>query len=138
DDVANDQRRVIYAQRTELMEAEEIGDSIAGIREEVVNDLVERFVPANSVEEQWDLAGLEKQLETDFGFTMELEEWVKQDEHADPERIRANVLAEADRHYEEKVASIGPQIMRHFEKAVMLQQLDVQWKEHLAAMDYLR
>ncbi|HUH00221.1 MAG TPA: preprotein translocase subunit SecA [Gammaproteobacteria bacterium] len=138
DDVANDQRRVIYGQRTELMEAEEIGDSIAGIREEVVNDLVERFVPPNSVEEQWDLAGLEKQLETDFGFTMELEEWVRQDEHADPERIQANVLAEADRHYEEKVASIGPQIMRHFEKAVMLQQLDVQWKEHLAAMDYLR
>jgi preprotein translocase subunit SecA len=138
DDVANDQRRVIYGQRTELMEAEEIGDSVAGIREEVVNDLVERFVPSDSVEEQWDLAGLEKQLETDFGFSMELQEWVKSDENADPQTIAANVLAEADRHYEAKVATIGPQIMRHFEKAVMLQQLDVQWKEHLAAMDYLR
>jgi preprotein translocase subunit SecA len=138
DDVANDQRRVIYGQRTELMEAEEIGDSIAGIREEVINELVERFVPADSVEEQWDLAGLEKQLETDFGFSMELQEWVKSDENADPQTIAANVLAEADRHYEAKVATIGPQIMRHFEKAVMLQQLDVQWKEHLAAMDYLR
>jgi preprotein translocase subunit SecA len=138
DDVANDQRRVIYGQRTELMEAEEIGDSIAGIREEVINDLVERFVPSDSVEEQWDLAGLEKQLETDFGFRMELQEWVKSDENADPQTIAANVLAEADRHYEAKVATIGPQIMRHFEKAVMLQQLDVQWKEHLAAMDYLR
>jgi preprotein translocase subunit SecA len=138
DDVANDQRRVIYGQRTELMEAEEIGDSIAGIREEVVNDLVERFVPSDSVEEQWDLAGLEKQLETDFGFSMALQEWVKSDPSADPQTIAAKVLAEADRHYEAKVEAIGPQIMRHFEKAVMLQQLDVQWKEHLAAMDYLR
>jgi preprotein translocase subunit SecA len=138
DDVANDQRRVIYAQRTELMEAEEIGESIAGIREEVVNELVERFVPANSVEEQWDLEGLEKALETDFGFTMDVADWVKRDEHADPERIAARVLEEADRHYEEKVEKIGAPIMRHFEKAVMLQQLDVQWKEHLAAMDYLR
>jgi preprotein translocase subunit SecA len=138
DDVANDQRRVIYGQRTELMEAEEIGDSIAGIREEVVSELVARFVPPDSVEEQWDLAGLEKQLETDFGFTMELQAWVKQDENATPETIAANVLAEADRRYEAKVQSIGAQIMRHFEKAVMLQQLDVHWKEHLAAMDYLR
>jgi preprotein translocase subunit SecA len=138
DDVANDQRRVIYGQRTELMEAEEIGDAIAGIRQEVVNDLVERFVPANSVEEQWDLAGLEKQLETDFGFTLDIEAWVKADEHADPERIAARVLEEADRRYEDKVEQIGAPIMRHFEKAVMLQQLDVQWKEHLAAMDYLR
>jgi preprotein translocase subunit SecA len=138
DDVANDQRRVIYGQRTELMEAEEIGDSIAGIREEVVREMVARFVPPSSVEEQWDLPGLEKQLETDFGFTMDIEAWVKQDENVDPEAIAANVLAEADRHYEEKVAKIGAPIMRHFEKAVMLQQLDVQWKEHLAAMDYLR
>ena len=138
DDVANDQRRVIYAQRTELMEAEEIGESIAGIRQEVVNDLVERFVPANSVEEQWDLEGLEKSLETDFGFTMDVADWVKRDEHADPERIAARVLEEADRHYEEKVEKIGAPVMRHFEKAVMLQQLDLQWKEHLAAMDYLR
>ena len=138
DDVANDQRRVIYAQRTELMEAEEIGESIAGIRQEVVNALVERFVPANSVEEQWDLEGLEKALETDFGFTMDIAAWVKSDEHADPERIAARVLEEADRHYEDKVEKIGAPIMRHFEKAVMLQQLDLQWKEHLAAMDYLR
>ncbi len=138
DDVANDQRRVIYGQRTELMEAEEIGDSIAGIREEVVNDLVARFVPPDSVEEQWDIAGLEKQLETDFGFRIELEDWVKHDPSADPETIRARVLEEADRHYEHKVEQIGAPVMRHFEKAVMLQQLDVQWKEHLAAMDYLR
>jgi preprotein translocase subunit SecA len=138
DDVANDQRRVIYGQRTELMEAEEIGDSVAGIREEVVNDLVERFVPPDSVEEQWDIAGLEKQLETDFGFRPELETWVKQDSSADPATIRARVLEEADRYYEHKVEQIGAPVMRHFEKAVMLQQLDIQWKEHLAAMDYLR
>jgi preprotein translocase subunit SecA len=81
--------------------------------------------------------GLEKQLETDFGFHGPAE-WVKQDEHADPRPSRARVLEEADRHYEEKVETIGAPIMRHFEKAVMLQQLDVQWKEHLAAMDYLR
>jgi preprotein translocase subunit SecA len=138
DDVANDQRRVIYGQRTELMEAEEIGDSIAGIREEVINDLVAGFVPPDSVEEQWDLVGLEKQLEKDFGVVVELEEWVKQDENANPETIAARVLEEADRYYEDKVEKIGAPVMRHFEKAVMLQQLDVQWKEHLAAMDYLR
>jgi preprotein translocase subunit SecA len=138
DDVANDQRKVIYQQRTELMEAEEIGDSIAGIREEVVNDLCERFVPAQSVEEQWDLEGLEKQAETDFGFKLEIAEWVKNDPSADPESIRAHVLKAADDYYEAKVEQIGAPIMRHFEKAVMLQQLDVQWKEHLAAMDYLR
>ena len=138
DDVANDQRRVIYAQRTELMEAEEIGDSIAGIREEVINDLVERFIPSDSVEEQWDVTGLEKQLETDFGFPMDLAEWIRQDASADPQTIRARVLEEADRHYEQKVEQVGAQVMRHFEKAVMLQQLDIHWKEHLAAMDYLR
>ncbi len=138
DDVANDQRRVIYGQRTELMEAEEIGDSIAGIREEVVHDLVERFVPTDSVEEQWDIAGLEKALEIDFGFQLDLQGWVKQDENANPETIHARVLEEADRHYEAKVTQIGAPVMRHFEKAVMLQQLDVHWKEHLAAMDYLR
>jgi preprotein translocase subunit SecA len=138
DDVANDQRKVIYGQRTELMEAEEIGDSIAGIREEVVNDLCERFVPAQSVEEQWDLEGLEKQVETDFGFKVEIADWVKSDPGADPESIRARVLKAADDHYEAKVEQIGAPVMRHFEKAVMLQQLDIQWKEHLAAMDYLR
>jgi preprotein translocase subunit SecA len=138
DDVANDQRRVIYGQRTELMEAEEIADAVAGIREEVVNDLVERYVSSGSVEEQWELEGLEKALETDFGFQFDLQGWVKQDASADPETIRARVLEEADRRYEEKVEQIGAPVMRHFEKAVMLQQLDVHWKEHLAAMDYLR
>jgi preprotein translocase subunit SecA len=138
DDVANDQRKVIYGQRTELMEAEEIGDSIAGIREEVVNELVEKFVPSDSVEEQWDLEGLEKALETDFALKVELKDWVTHDQNADPEAIRAHVLEAADTAYEAKVEQIGAPVMRHFEKAVMLQQLDIAWKEHLAAMDYLR
>jgi preprotein translocase subunit SecA len=138
DDVANDQRKVIYGQRTELMEAEEIGDSIAGIREEVVNELVEKFVPADSVEEQWDLEGLEQALETDFALKVELVDWVTHDQNADPEAIRAHVLEAADTAYEAKVEQIGAPVMRHFEKAVMLQQLDIAWKEHLAAMDYLR
>ena len=138
DDVANDQRKVIYQQRTELMEAEEISDSIAGIREEVVYELVEKFVPADSVEEQWDLEGLEQALATDFGVQVEFQDWVTHDQNAEPEAIRARALEAVDQAYEAKVEQVGAPVIRHFEKAVMLQQLDIAWKEHLAAMDYLR
>jgi preprotein translocase subunit SecA len=138
DDVANDQRRVIYQQRTELMEAEDIADSIAGIREEVVSELVARHIPAESVEEQWDVAGLQKALENDFAVELDIAGWLEQEQGLHPDTIRERVVEEVSSRYEQKVEAIGAPVLRHFEKAVMLQQLDLHWKEHLAAMDYLR
>jgi preprotein translocase subunit SecA len=137
DDVANDQRKVIYAQRTELMAAEEIGDSIAGIMDEVMADLVARHVPPGSVEEQWDVEGLAKALESEFGIETDLDSWIHE-EDAHPEAISERIVGDVAKHYDAKVEAIGAPVMRHFEKAVMLQQLDLHWKEHLAAMDYLR
>ncbi|MEJ2523380.1 MAG: preprotein translocase subunit SecA [Gammaproteobacteria bacterium] len=137
DDVANDQRKVIYAQRTELMQAEEIGDSIAGIQDEVMSELVARHVPPGSVEEQWDIEGLGQALESEFGMELDIDSWVH-DENVDPDAIRDRIVKEVAERYDGKVEAVGESVMRHFEKAVMLQQLDLHWKEHLAAMDYLR
>ncbi|MGB5211849.1 MAG: preprotein translocase subunit SecA [Gammaproteobacteria bacterium] len=138
DDVSNDQRKVVYQQRTELMAAEDIEDWVLGLREEVLQELVEEHIPAESVEEQWDLEGLQRTLESDFAAKLEIADWVEHDHSLDQERIQERVIEEAGALYAEKVKSIGEPVMRHFEKAVMLQQLDTQWKEHLAAMDYLR
>jgi preprotein translocase subunit SecA len=138
DDVANDQRKVVYQQRTELMAAEDIADWIVGVREEVIEDLVEDNVPAESVEEVWDIDSLEQSLEADFGVTAGVGEWVRSDHSLDPDGIRERVLGAVTKAYDEKVEAIGESTMRQFEKAVMLQQLDSNWKEHLASMDYLR
>ncbi len=138
DDVANDQRKVVYQQRSELMAAEDIADWIVGLREEVLQDLVEQYVPMESVEEQWDVEGLERTLESDFAAGLPIAEWLQKEPALDQESIRDRVIEEVTRLYDEKVETIGEPVMRHFEKAVMLQQLDTQWKEHLAAMDYLR
>ena len=138
DDVANDQRKVVYQQRRELMELEDVADIVVGVREEVLTDLVASHIPRQSVEEQWDLPGLKNTLESEFGLDVDVAEWVENDHSLTTDPIAARVLEEAARRYEEKTQSIGEPVMRHFEKAVMLQQLDMQWKEHLAAMDYLR
>jgi preprotein translocase subunit SecA len=138
DDVANDQRRVVYQQRSELMAAEDIADWVVGLREEVLPELVEAHIPLESVEEQWDVEGLERTLESDFAASLPIAEWIEKEPTLDLEGIRDRVLSEVVRLYDEKVATIGEPVMRHFEKAVMLQQLDTHWKEHLAAMDYLR
>jgi preprotein translocase subunit SecA len=138
DDVANDQRRVVYQQRSELMAAEDIADWVVGLREEVLPALVEAHIPPESVEEQWDVEGLERALESDFAASLPIAEWIEKEPTLDLEGIRDRVLSEVVRLYDEKVATIGEPVMRHFEKAVMLQQLDTHWKEHLAAMDYLR
>jgi preprotein translocase subunit SecA len=138
DDVANDQRKVVYQQRNELMEAEDILDAVNGIREEVVNKVVDEFIPRGSVEEQWDPAGLEQALEREFAARVPVRQWLEQDTAMDENRLRERVVAELKTAYDEKVAQVGAPIMRQIEKAVMLQQLDSHWKEHLAAMDYLR
>jgi preprotein translocase subunit SecA len=138
DDVANDQRKVIYQQRTEIMSADDMADVIRGLRAEVVDGIVARFVPPESVEEQWDLEGLEQEVARDFGETVELRQWAAEDANRGPAEITQRVLAAIEAAYEAKVQQVGEGVMRQLERAVMLQQLDSHWREHLAAMDYLR
>ncbi|HDS1219512.1 preprotein translocase subunit SecA [Stenotrophomonas maltophilia] len=138
DDVNNDQRKVIYAQRDELLDAESVKENVDGIRDDVVFDIVARFVPPNSVDEQWDLRGLEATLESEFGLQMSLTDLVKSHEELDAETIAAKVQERVNQHFAEKEASVGDETMRALEKHVMLTVLDQSWKEHLARMDYLR
>jgi preprotein translocase subunit SecA len=138
DDVANDQRKVIYQQRTEIMSADDMADVIRGVRADVVDALVARSVPPESVEEQWDLAALEQGVARDFGLQVELREWTAEDASRDARAIAERVLAAIEEAYERKVQQVGEPVMRHLERAVMLQQVDGHWREHLAAMDYLR
>jgi preprotein translocase subunit SecA len=138
DDVANDQRKVIYQQRTELMAAEDVGDAVAGIRLEVLNALIDRFIPPKSVEEMWDLDGLTQTLEKDFAARFDIKGWLAADSNLSEDQLRERVVHEIDQAYEAKVQQYGAPVIRHIEKAIMLQQLDSHWREHLAAMDYLR
>jgi preprotein translocase subunit SecA len=138
DDVANDQRRVIYRERAELMEAEDIAESIYGLRHEVINAEVDKFIVPGSPEEQWEVQGLEQVLEHDFGARLDIAGWLRADTSMSEESLREKIVGELDAAYEHKVKSLGEPVIRHFEKAIMLQQLDSNWREHLAAMDYLR
>jgi preprotein translocase subunit SecA len=138
DDVNNDQRKVIYAQRDELLDAESVKDNVDGIRDDVIYDIVARFVPPNSIDEQWDLAGLEATLSSDLGLPLSLTDLVKRHEELDAAGIAEKVREEVDRHFQEKEAAVGGETMRALEKHVMLTVLDQSWKEHLARMDYLR
>ncbi len=138
DNVANDQRQVIYSQRNELLVAEDVAEAVAGFREDVVNDVVEQFIPPMSLPEQWDIAGLEQHISAEFGISLPLQQWFDEDERLDEEGIRARVLEALDKAYEEKTQSVGEELMRRLEKHIMLQVLDTLWKEQLATMDQLR
>jgi preprotein translocase subunit SecA len=138
DDVANDQRKVIYQQRSELMAADDVADAVRGIRDEVVNNLISQFVPPGSVAEQWDAAGVGTAVERDFGLKLDARSWLESDQALDELGLRRRVVDEIAKAYEQKVTTYGVPFMRHVEKAIMLQQLDVHWREHLAAMDYMR
>ena len=138
DDVNNDQRKVIYAQRDELLDAESVKDNVDGIRDDVIFDIVARFVPPNSIDEQWDLPGLEATLLSDFGLEMSVTDLVRQHEELDAEGIAQKVQERVNAHFEAKETGVGPETMRALEKHVMLTVLDQSWKEHLARMDYLR
>ena len=138
DDVANDQRRVIYEQRNELMQTEDISDSIKRIRADVINTHIDIYMPPGSMDEQWDIPGLEKSLEQEYGLQLPLARWLHEDETLHEETLRARVIEEFERGYAEKEGLVGARVMREFEKAVMLQVLDANWKDHLAAMDHLR
>jgi preprotein translocase subunit SecA len=138
DDVANDQRKVIYEQRNRLMEVEDISESIGAIRHDVVSEVINQHIPPQSLEEQWDVKGLEENFEHEFGLRLPLGQWLQTESGLEEDKLRLRVLSEFDKHHREKTAAIGPAVMRHLEKAIMLQVLDSQWKDHLAAMDYLR
>ncbi|NHI01203.1 preprotein translocase subunit SecA [Oceanimonas sp. MB9] len=138
DDVANDQRKVVYEQRNELLDSGDIRDTIAVIREDVLTDVVNEYIPPQSLEEMWDVPGLEQRLQSDFALELPIGEWLQQDDKLHDEQILERVLAAATQAYEEKEAVVGAEVLRQFETSVMLQTLDNLWKEHLAAMDHLR
>jgi preprotein translocase subunit SecA len=138
DDTANDQRKVIYEQRNELLDSETVGETIASIRTDVFTELVRRYVPRDSIDEQWNITGLENELAAEFGLQLGLQRWLEEREEVDANDVLEHVLSGADRMFREKEAMIGSEVMRGLEKHVMLSVLDNGWKEHLASMDYLR
>lgn len=138
DDVNNDQRKVIYQQRDELLEAESVHENVVGIREDVVADMVARFVPPNSIDEQWDLPGLEAELANEFGLQLSLTDLVKQTEELDAGQLAQHVQDAVAKQFDDKEAQVGGETMRMLERHIMLNVLDQNWKEHLARMDYLR
>ncbi len=138
DDVANDQRKVIYQQRNELLETEDIAETIAAMRDGVITDIFRKHVPAESVEEQWDLDGLQKELAADLLIAPPVADWVKAEPTLSDEEILARILEGAAQAYQAKVELVGTETFRQFERNVMLQSLDSYWREHLAALDHLR
>ncbi|HKQ25441.1 MAG TPA: preprotein translocase subunit SecA [Burkholderiales bacterium] len=139
DDVSNDQRKVIYQQRNELLEATDISETIRSMREGTVESLISQHIPLESVEEQWDVPALERTLAGELGLGLPLQEWLKQDESLDEESLRARIFAAANKHYEDKFSNVGDVDKVHaFERSIMLDRLDSHWREHLAALDHLR
>ena len=138
DDVANDQRKVIYEQRNELLDEGEISDTIEAIREDVVSGTIDQYIPPQSLEEMWDVPGLEERLKGDFLVDLPLQQWLDEDDKLYEEKLRERIMDNIKEAYQAKEQVVGPEVLRQFEKAVMLQNLDSHWKEHLAAMDHLR
>ncbi len=138
DDVANDQRRVIYQRRTELMAAENVAEAIVGLREEVVDKLVDEYVPPAAPEDQWDVAGLTAAIERDFGPRLPIGEWLAAEASGDGASLKKKIVDALSSAYQEKVDNVGVEVMRYIEKEMMLRTLDQHWREHLAAMDYMR
>ena len=138
DDVANDQRKVIYSQRNELLETEDITETLVAMRHGVLTDIFRRHVPVESVEEQWDLPGLEKELAGELLLTIPAVEWVKSEPTLNDDAILQRIIEQADAAYQAKVEQVGAETFRPFERNVMLQSVDSHWREHLAALDHLR
>ena len=138
DDVANDQRKVIYSQRNELLETEDITETLVAMRHGVLTDIFRRHVPVESVEEQWDLPGLEKELAGELLLTIPAAEWVKSEPTLNDDAILQRIIEQADAAYQAKVEQVGAETFRPFERNVMLQSVDSHWREHLAALDHLR
>ncbi len=138
DDVANEQRKVVYQERNALMDSDDISENIETIREEVVNNIISRHIPYQSMEEQWDVPALEKDLLDEFNLKLPVGEWLEKDDELHEETLRDKILEEVIAVNKEKEQRYSPEIVRQVEKAIMLQMLDAHWKEHLANMDHLR
>jgi preprotein translocase subunit SecA len=138
DDVANDQRKVIYQQRNELLESVDISETLHAMRADVINGIIGQHIPLGSLEEQWDVAGLEKSLASELQLRVEVARWLKAEPELEERELGRRIVAAARKLYEDKIAVVEPQQMRHYERAILLQSLDTHWREHLAALDHLR
>jgi preprotein translocase subunit SecA len=138
DDVANDQRKVIYQQRNELLETTDISQTIESMRADVVNGCITEHVPPDTLEEQWDVRGLEKTLETELRVALPLQQWLKDEPELDEQEFRRRILEAVHQRYRDKIVNVDREAMRQYERAIMLQSLDTHWREHLAALDQLR
>ncbi|HEX5539693.1 MAG TPA: SEC-C metal-binding domain-containing protein, partial [Methylophilaceae bacterium] len=138
DDVSNDQRKVIYQQRNELLEANDVKDTIAAMRADVIDSTVSAYIPPGSLEEQWDVPGLERALAEDIGIELPLRKMLEDNPDLHEETLRELVVKTAEDAYQAKEEFAGNDVMRQFERAIMLQSLDTHWREHLAALDHLR
>ena len=138
DDVANDQRKVIYQQRRELLESMDISETIHGMRDGVLEDTISQYIPPHSMEELWDVPALEKLLAAEFRLELPLVQWLEQDKQLNEEGLRARIREQAQQQYHAKVEVVSAEAMHHYERTIMLQSLDVHWREHLAALDHLR
>ncbi|MGJ0489666.1 preprotein translocase subunit SecA [Methylobacter sp.] len=138
DDVANDQRKVIYEQRNELMAAKDVSDIVSAIRGDVVNNVITQYIPPKTMEEQWDISGLEEHLHQDFNVHIPVRKMLDEDHTLQEEALRNRIIDILEQNHKDKEQQISKEVLQHVEKSVMLQVLDNSWKEHLAAMDYLR
>lgn len=138
DDVANDQRKVVYEQRRDLMMEEDISENLVAIREDVVDASINEYLPAGSMDEQWDIEGLTNAFKNDYGLSFPIQQWLDDEDSVAEEEVRERIHQRVEKLFQEKQDRVGPEIMRRLEKDMMLKVLDNRWKEHLAAMDYLR
>ncbi|MCT0080895.1 preprotein translocase subunit SecA [Proteus mirabilis] len=138
DDVANDQRRAIYTQRNELLDVADVSETIDSIRQDVFTSMIDNYIPPQSLEEMWDIEGLTTCLQNDFDLNLPIKEWLDKEPELHEETLRERILEKSIEVYKAKEEIVSAEMMRNFEKGVMLQTLDSLWKEHLAAMDYLR
>ena len=138
DDVANDQRKVVYQQRTEIMGTDDLSAAIRSIREEVVRALIEQHMPKTALPSDWDLAGLAEALQKDFGTQVDVQSWLTAEPELEEQKVRDRIIEATQAAYEARIAQVDAPTMRHIEKEVMLRALDMHWREHLSAMDYLR
>ncbi|CAM8392918.1 SecA Preprotein translocase subunit SecA (ATPase, RNA helicase) [Candidatus Methylopumilus universalis] len=138
DDVANDQRKVIYEQRNELIDSDQTAETISAMRSDVLRNLAQSHIPQGSMEDMWDIPSLEKVLFLDYGLSLSIQGWIEKEPQIAIEEIYERVITLANKQYQEKESLVGQDIIRHFEKTVMLQSIDHHWREHLSSLDHLR
>jgi len=138
DDVANDQRKVIYQQRSELLESADITETIQAMREDVLENTISQYIPPHSMEEQWDVPALERYLAAELRLELPLVQWLEEDKQFNEPALRLRVREHAQQQYQTKIDVVSAEVMHHYERAIMLQSLDVHWREHLSALDHLR